>query len=194
MEDKRNNAGLYVLIGLAINRGGCSGSGETNMTTERYRHPVNGHVETIGPHVRDAYFCAGPFFFLYRGMVAHAAMQAVACIFTFGLAHLLYLPFIRHILRTHLLQQATLASRTTRHRQTPPVAPAPAPLAPSRQTSFRRPAAVTEQHAWSAQDYVKVAAVALASFVIVFVVVVAGSKPQQQTMVKSPAVQKGAVR
>jgi len=51
MEDKRNNAGLYVLIGLAINRGGCSGSGETNMTTERYRHPVNGHVETIGPHV-----------------------------------------------------------------------------------------------------------------------------------------------
>jgi len=41
---------------------------------------------------------------------------------------------------------------------------------------------------------VGVAAVALASFVIVFVVVVAGSKPQQQTMVKSPAVQKGAVR
>lgn len=72
---------------------------------ERYRHPVNGHIETVSSSAGHGAFWIGPIYFASRGLWAHAAGWCVAAVCTVGVSCFIYPFFARRILRQHFLQR-----------------------------------------------------------------------------------------
>jgi hypothetical protein len=69
-----------------------------------FRHPTNGYVETCGAPWLFALLFGG-FYFLAKGIWAHAAISLILTIPTFGWAWLIYPFFARGIVRAHYLSR-----------------------------------------------------------------------------------------